>query len=66
MREEAPLWAKTLPQIPRLVHRALAEDRTRRLEAALQGLERAQQRQVRMLFGIAVLLALLVAAVLLR
>ncbi len=66
MREEAPLWAKTIPQLPRLVHRALAEDTTRRFEAALARLERAQQRQVRMLFGIVLVLALLVVAVLLR
>jgi ubiquinone biosynthesis protein len=66
LREEAPLWAKMLPQLPRLVHRALAEDTTRRFETALLRLERAQQRQVRMLFGIVAVLALLVAAVLLR
>jgi ubiquinone biosynthesis protein len=66
LREEAPLWAKTLPQLPRLVHRALAEDSTRRFEDALARLERTQSRQVRMLFGIVAVLALLVAAVLLR
>ena len=66
MREEAPLWATTLPQIPRLVHRALAEDRTARFEAAIDRLERTQRRQLRMLFGIIAVLALLVAAVLLR
>ena len=66
LREEAPLWAKTLPQLPRLVHRALAEDRTARFEQALARLERTQARQVRMLFGIVAVLALLVAAVLLR
>src|SRR5690606_33349814 len=26
IREEAPSWAQTLPRLPRLVHRALAED----------------------------------------
>ena len=66
MREEAPLWVKTLPQIPRLVHRVLAEDRTTRFEEAIARLERTQARQVRMLFGIVAVLALLVAAVLLR
>ncbi len=66
LREEAPLWAKTLPQLPRLVHRALAEDRTTRFEEAIARLERTQARQVRMLFGIVAVLALLVAAVLLR
>jgi len=66
LREEAPLWAKTLPQLPRLVHRALAEDRTVRFEEAIARLERTQARQVRMLFGIVAVLTLLVAAVLLR
>ncbi|HET7198236.1 MAG TPA: ubiquinone biosynthesis regulatory protein kinase UbiB [Burkholderiales bacterium] len=27
LQHEAPFWAQTLPQLPRLVHRALAEDR---------------------------------------
>ena len=66
LREEAPLWARTLPQLPRLVHRALSEDDTRRLQAGLAGLERAQQRQARALLGIGVVLALLLLAVLLR
>jgi ubiquinone biosynthesis protein len=66
LRDEAPLWAKTIPQLPRLVHRALSTERTERLERALDRLERAQQRQVRMLFGIAAVLALLVAVVVLR
>jgi hypothetical protein len=55
-----------LPQLPRLVHRALAEDRTTRVEEAIARLERTQARQVRMLFGIVAALALLAAAVLLR
>ncbi|HXS53330.1 MAG TPA: ubiquinone biosynthesis regulatory protein kinase UbiB [Usitatibacter sp.] len=66
LREEAPLWAKTLPQLPRLVHRVLSEDRTTRFEDAIARLERTQSRQVRMLFGIAAVLALLVAVVVLR
>jgi ubiquinone biosynthesis protein len=66
LRDEAPLWAKTIPQLPRLVHRALSSDRTERLEEAIARLERAQQRQVRMLFGIAAVLALLVAVLVLH
>jgi ubiquinone biosynthesis protein len=66
LREEAPLWARTLPQLPRLVHRSLARDGdARRIEAALRDLERSQQRQARLLRAIALLLALLVAAYLL-
>jgi ubiquinone biosynthesis protein len=65
VREEAPLWARTLPQLPRLVHRALGEDSGRRFEAALARLERVQQRQAKALFAMVAVLALLVAAVLL-
>ena len=38
LRDEAPYWAATLPQLPRLVHRALAEDRLGGLQAALERL----------------------------
>ena len=58
MRKEAPLWARTLPQIPRLVHRALHDDAPRRLEEALLKLEVAQRQQTRVLVGIVVILGL--------
>ena len=64
--EEAPLWARALPQIPRLVHRMLADDTPRRLELALLRLEAAQVRQTRVLGAIAVVLAVLVAGYVLR
>jgi ubiquinone biosynthesis protein len=38
LREEAPYWAAALPEIPRLVHRALAEDRLAPLRVALERL----------------------------
>jgi ubiquinone biosynthesis protein len=60
MREEAPLWARTLPQLPRLVHRVLSDDTPQRLEAALTRLEAAQNRQTRMLVVIAIVLVALV------
>jgi ubiquinone biosynthesis protein len=66
MRDEAPLWARTLPQLPRLVHRVLSDDTPQRVEHALLRLELSQQRQNRMLFVIAVVLAILVAVFLLR
>jgi ubiquinone biosynthesis protein len=66
MRAEAPLWAGTLPQIPRLVHRLLTDDAPRRLEAAILDLERAQRRQTRVLAVIAAVLAALVVGLLLR
>jgi ubiquinone biosynthesis protein len=66
LREEAPLWAHTLPQLPRLVHRALTDDTPRRIELALLKLERAQLRQTRVLLVIAVVLAALVVGLVLR
>jgi ubiquinone biosynthesis protein len=66
LREEAPLWAATLPQIPRLVHRMLTDDTTRRLEAAVNRLEVAQVRQTRVLAAIAIVLAGLALVYLLR
>jgi ubiquinone biosynthesis protein len=66
LREELPLWARTLPRIPRLVHRALDDDTPRRLEAALLKLEAAQRRQTRVLLAIAAVLAALVVGLVLR
>jgi ubiquinone biosynthesis protein len=59
MRDEAPLWARTLPQLPRLVHRVLSDDTPQRLENALARLEAAHQQQTRMLRLIALVLLLL-------
>ena len=47
LRDEAPRWAATLPQLPRLVHQALAEPRREALEVALARLAEAQRRQAR-------------------
>jgi ubiquinone biosynthesis protein len=66
LREEAPLWARTLPQLPRLVHRALHDKPLERLERALLRIEQAQQRQARVLRAIAVVLAALAVGLLLR
>ncbi len=65
LREEAPLWARTLPQLPRLVHRLLAGDSPRRLEQALLRIEAIQRRQSRHLGVIAVAIVALVAGLLL-
>jgi len=56
LREEAPLWARTLPQLPRLVHRALADDGIGRVEAALLRIEGTQRRQTRVLAVLAAIL----------
>jgi ubiquinone biosynthesis protein len=60
LRLEAPLWARTLPQLPRLVYRALNDDAPRRVEVALLKLEAAQRRQTNVLIGIALVLSVMV------
>jgi ubiquinone biosynthesis protein len=64
LRREAPTWSQTLPAIPRLVHRLLAEDRLGQLEAALDRLAEEGRRRNRLLAalvatGVALLAALL-------
>ncbi len=66
LREESPLWARTLPQLPRLAHRLLTDMPARRLEAAISRLEAAQRRQTRVLAVIAIVLGALVLGLLLR
>jgi ubiquinone biosynthesis protein len=66
MRAEAPLWAKTLPQLPRLLHRALSDESPRRVEESLRRIELVLQRQARILWVIALVLAALVVGYLLR
>ena len=64
LRHEAPFWAQTLPQLPRLVHRALAEDRLGELRAALDRLAAQAARRNRLLGVVTVLLlAMLVALI---
>jgi ubiquinone biosynthesis protein len=49
LRSEAPHWATMLPQLPRLVHRALADDRVGRIERALFELLALERRRNRMM-----------------
>lgn len=44
VQEEAPFWANTLPQLPRLIHRALSEDRVVPLQNQIELLQQEQQR----------------------
>ena len=64
LRHEAPFWAQTLPQLPRLAHRALAEDRIGELRAAVERLAAQGARRNRLLTALLVIgvlaLALLV------
>jgi ubiquinone biosynthesis protein len=62
LRHEAPFWAATLPQLPRLVHRALAEDRLGALQTAVERLARQNARRNRLL---AALLAAIILGILL-
>jgi ubiquinone biosynthesis protein len=66
MRDEAPQWAKALPQLPRLVHRVLSDDTPQRLEQALLKLEATQRRQSLLLAAIAIILGVMAAWYVLR
>ena len=59
IRREAPFWGATLPQLPRLVHRALAEDRIGGLQAALERLAALQARRNRLLQALVALVAVI-------
>ncbi|HET7672426.1 MAG TPA: ubiquinone biosynthesis regulatory protein kinase UbiB, partial [Burkholderiales bacterium] len=62
IRQEAPYWANALPQLPRLMHRMLAEDRIGELRIALDRVAAESARRNDLL--LAVLVAVLAAAVL--
>ncbi len=57
LRQEAPAWAATLPQLPRLAHRLLAEDRLGALRGSLARLAEQNARRNSWLGVIAALLA---------
>ncbi|MGH8706704.1 MAG: ubiquinone biosynthesis regulatory protein kinase UbiB [Burkholderiales bacterium] len=57
LAREAPTWAATLPQLPRLAHRLLAADRLGALRAALERIATQNARRNRLLGAIALLLA---------
>jgi ubiquinone biosynthesis protein len=54
LRHEAPYWAGTLPQLPRLVHRALAEDRLGALRSSVERLRVEQARRNDLLLALLV------------
>jgi len=60
LQNEAPRWVNMLPQLPRLVHRALADDHGAGIERALDRLAAEQKRRNRL----SVMLALLLASLL--
>jgi ubiquinone biosynthesis protein len=57
LRQETPYWAATLPQLPRLLHRLLAEDRVGALQLALERLALENARRNRLLAALVALLA---------
>ena len=61
LRREAPYWASAVPEIPRLVHRALSEDRTRPLRATLERIAAENARRNRILGGLLAVAALALA-----
>ena len=65
VRLEAPGWAKTLPELPRLLHRALSEDRLGPLARSLERLAEENARRNDLLSALVVVLAaaLAVAAI---
>jgi ubiquinone biosynthesis protein len=63
VQQEAPNWGVWLPQMPRLVHRALTERHGRAIEAQLNRIAREGRRHTILLGLIALILAALVAVV---
>jgi ubiquinone biosynthesis protein len=59
LREEAPYWSTILPQLPRLLHQALARHARAETHEGLAELLREQRHRNRLLAAIALLLALL-------
>lgn len=56
IRQEAPHWGTLLPQLPRLIHRALTDDRVQPLQQEIQQLRIEHQEQNKWLAVIAILL----------
>jgi ubiquinone biosynthesis protein len=59
LRQEAPYWAATLPQLPRLLHRLLAEDRMGALQKAMERLAQENARRNDLLGALLAVLAAL-------
>jgi ubiquinone biosynthesis protein len=66
LKAEAPTWANLLPQLPRLAHRALAEDRFETIERQLEALLAEERRRNRWLAVLAVVAIAVAAAAVLR
>jgi len=60
LRNEAPYWAASLPELPRLIHRALADDRLGEVRDQLKRLAAESERRNDLTAFIAALLAVAV------
>jgi ubiquinone biosynthesis protein len=61
LKKEGPMWTSTRPQLPRLVHRALENDPSARLEAieqAINRVNRTQRWQSTVLLALVILVAM--------
>ena len=58
VQEEAPFWSTTIPQLPRLIHRALSEDHVAPLQKQVEWLRHEQRRLQHSLALITLLFAL--------
>ncbi len=65
LRREAPYWAGTLPQLPRLVHRALDEDRLGALHDAVERLASENARRNDLVSGFLLVAALVLVVLVL-
>jgi ubiquinone biosynthesis protein len=66
LQQEAPYWGAMLPQLPRLLHKRLADDDSATLAQHIAAVGAQQKRQTRWLIGLSILLAALLTAELLR
>jgi ubiquinone biosynthesis protein len=65
LKQEAPYWSTILPQLPRLLHQALARHAAPQLDPAAAGLLRERHSQTRLLALIAALLGVITVLLLL-
>ncbi len=61
VKREAPYWAATVPQLPRLLHRLLAEERIDKLERAFDAMHAQGARRNRLLGALLAVVAVWVA-----
>ena len=58
LKDEAPYWASSLPQLPRLVHRLVAENHAEKMQLAAAALHAQGERRNRWIAALVILLGL--------